>query len=64
MKQNLTFAFGFSDFLSKDESNDEFADYGTINAYYEFWNTTDDIFIPIKSLPCIADDFHIGVNEN
>ena len=35
-----------------------------MNAYYESWNATDDVFIPIKSRPCTKDDFHLGVRED
>ena len=61
-KEGITFAFGISDFLGTDVSNDQYLDYGTLAVYYEFWNDEENDFIPMKTRPCIEEDF--GLHED
>ena len=54
----MKFAFSLSTFSETDVSHDQFADYGSINAYYEYWDGDGNNYnVPIKSRPCTAADF-------
>ncbi len=54
--QNLTMAFGISSFLETKEDY-ELADYGMVSAYYNYWNSTNEAVVPIKTRPCTIEDF-------
>jgi len=42
------FAFGIANFLTVENSETvKFADYGSINAYYEIWDAENDVFVKI-----------------
>ena len=56
----LTFSFGIS---GGSFTKEELADYGSINAYYEYWNATSDIMTKIPSRPCIPADFGLDGNN-
>ena len=59
------FAFGIADFLTVEDSETiKFADYGSINAYYEIWDAENDNFVQIKTRKCTADDFGINGHVN
>ena len=52
----LTFAFGIADFDSPI-TQEELADYGSMNAYYDSWNETIPTLNKIPSRPCLLGDF-------
>jgi|LakMenEpi03Aug12_release.lakeMendotaPanAssembly.Ray.scaffolds.fasta_scaffold350583_1 hypothetical protein len=60
------FAFGIANFLTVENSETvKFADYGSINAYYEIWDAENDVFVKIQTRNCTADDFGLnGYVEN
>ena len=53
----LTFAFGIGSESSGSLSKEELADYGSMSAYYEYWNATSDLITKIQSRPCTPTDF-------
>jgi hypothetical protein len=64
-KENLNIAFAVGDFLSEDESYKDYLDYGTVNLYYEAWDTDSDVLIPVKTRPCSSEDFQLdGATAN
>ena len=58
-KENLNIAFAIGDFLSEEASYKEYLDYGTVNLYYEAWDSESDNLIPVKTRPCRPEDFQL-----
>ena len=48
----LNFGFGITTYMNPDFFMQDFPDYGTLEIYYETWNTTSDIYTPIKTKKC------------
>jgi hypothetical protein len=48
----FNFGFGIRAFQDEEFNMDEYHDYGQIKLFYERWDRTDDVFIPIKTKPC------------
>jgi hypothetical protein len=59
----LTFAFGIGSESSGSLSKEELADYGSLNAYYEYWNATSDLMTKIPSRLCTSADFGLDKNN-
>ena len=60
----LTFAFGIAGGESSI-TQEELADYGSMNAYYETWNdeTTPPTLNKIPSRPCVLSDFGLDKTQ-
>ena len=59
----LRYAFGISDWDGATMTEEELADYGQINAYYERWNAKEDVLSKVKTRPCVLADFGLDPNE-
>jgi len=52
----FNFGFGITPFQSGGFKVEDFHDYGSLKLYYEKWDSTQDVFVPIKTKLC---DKHI-----
>jgi hypothetical protein len=48
----LNFGFGIAVFNDADFHMQDYRDYGSLEVFYESWNSTDDWFTPIKTTKC------------
>ena len=48
----LNFGFGISEFMNEDFYMQDYLDYGSLEVFYESWNSTNDCFIPVKTTKC------------
>jgi hypothetical protein len=57
----INIAFAVAQFGYEELRADEYADYGTMNAYYEVWDEEgNDNFHLLKTRPCSPEDFGLG----
>ena len=53
----LYFAWGVSSFFPAGGSTEDLLDYGSVVAYIEFWNDTDNFLTPLSTRKCTLADF-------
>lgn len=51
---DLQIAFGVSDMWTRDATYDDYADYGSLKLYYEYWDDdkSNNVLTPISYRPC------------
>ena len=53
----LKFAFGITGVVTGAFTKEELADYGSMNVYYKYWNTTSEEITKMPLRTCVPADF-------